>query len=120
MAKKKSAKGKGAEAWRAAALSYPETVEVDSCNKKAFKARDKSFLFLGVRDTDYNIMVRLGDSRGEAEKMAAKDPDNISVGPHWITATFASTQALPAGLIRRWIDESWRLLAPKKLVASLD
>ena len=91
-----------------------------SCNKTAFKARKKSFLFLGELDGRYNIMVRLGDSRFEAEAVAEKDPDLVSVGPHWVTAEFANKYKFPVGLVARWIDESFRLVAPKKLIAELD
>ena len=120
MPKKKSSQVKGAQAWRTVALRYPECEEGTACNKSAFKARKKSYLFLGTDMNSYNVMVKLGDSRNEAERMAANDPDNVSVGPHWITATFDDKTPLPTEMVERWIDESFRLAAPKKLVALLD
>ncbi len=88
-----------------------------SCTKIAYKAGGKSFLFLGTGDGDYEIMVKLGDSRKEAEAMAAEHPDKVHVGPHWITATFKERQRLSKKLVERWIGESFRLCAPKKLIA---
>ena len=112
--KKKSAK-KGSALWRSVALSYPEVEEGSSCNKAAFKVKGKSFLFLGPEDGGYNIMVKLAASRAEAETM-----DGVEVGPHWITARFKDSARLSSGLVERWIDESYRALAPKRLLKDLD
>ena len=106
----------GPQSWRSAAEKYPELEAVPSCNKTAFKARKKSFLFLGEDENSYNIMVKLGDSRAEAEELAAKNPDRISVGPHWTTAEFDNNAKLARELVERWVEESFRLVAPKTLV----
>jgi predicted DNA-binding protein (MmcQ/YjbR family) len=104
-----------------AAMKLPETAEGASCNNSAFKARGKAFLYLGERDDEtFKVMVKLSDSRAEAEKMAKADPDAVGVGPHWITAYFEQKKKLPAGLAERWVEESFRAVAPKKLIAEYD
>jgi hypothetical protein len=37
----------------------------------------------------------------------------------WITATFPAKDTPPLDLLKDWIDESYRAVAPKKLVAAL-
>ena len=106
---------------RKIALQYPEAEEGTSCNKAAFKARNKAFLFVGMDDTSYNVMLKLHESLAEAKKLAAKEPDHYGVGGmDWVKATFSHHESSPAGLMEKWIDESYRLLAHKQLVALLD
>lgn len=106
---------------RALAMRYPETTEGTSCTKAAFKVRTKSFLFLEEKEDSWNLMLKLDESLDEAELLAEKQPDNYSVGKHgWTTLRFPSGKGPPVKLLDRWVDESFRLLAPRKLVAVLD
>lgn len=106
---------------RIMALEYPGVTEGTSCNKAAFKAGKKSFVFLGEQDDGWNLMVKLSDSLDEAELMAETKPDNVSVGQHgWTTLRFANGKGPAKKVLKRWIDESYRLLATKKLIAQLD
>lgn len=104
-------------ALRTRALAFPEVVEGDSCVKRSFKVRKKGFLYLGENAKGYNVMVKLGASLDEATAMAARRPETWSVGKGgWAILKFGPTE----GLIERWMDESFRLQAPKKLLAELD
>lgn len=112
------------QALRALALHYPETEEAIACQgtaleKSSFKARSKAFLFLGGAGASFNVMVKLRVSLAEATELAAKQPGCYKVGAHgWVTAAF-DNQSPPPGLLERWIDESYRLLAPRSLLALL-
>lgn len=106
---------------RECALSYPGTSEGTSCNKAAFKAGGKSFVFLGESDDGWNLMVKLGESLDEASLLADQKPDNFSVGKHgWTTLRFPSGKGPAKKLLNNWVNESYRLLASKKLIAELD
>ncbi len=108
------------QALRRMALQYPEADEGTACTKSAFKARNKSFLFVGWDDTSYNVMLKLGDSLAEAARLAASEPERYKVGATgWVTATLAHDDSPPQGLFERWIDESYRLLVHQQLVAML-
>jgi hypothetical protein len=37
----------------------------------------------------------------------------------WVTATFGPAEKAPIDAVRSWIDESFRAVAPKRLVATL-
>jgi hypothetical protein len=108
-----------AEALRGIALLYPEVEEGASCTKKSFKARGNAFLYVGVAGDSYNVMLKLRESQAEATALALKD-SRFKVGAQgWVTATFGLADSPPSGLFERWIDESYRLLVDKKLVATL-
>jgi hypothetical protein len=100
---------------RATALRLPDTEEGVACEgtaleKRTIKVRRKAFLFLGAADA----MLKLGDSKVEAAKLAAKEPDRYKVGATgWVTVKFGD-EPPPAGLLKRWIDESYRLAAPAR------
>ena len=65
-------------------------------------------------------MVKLRESLAEAAKLEAKEPECYAVGGHgWVKVTLGRDQFPPPGLLERWIDESYRLLVPKQLVALL-
>lgn len=105
---------------RALASKLPQVEEGTSCAKAAFKAGKKSFLFVGEADGTCEVMVKLAGSLKEAEHLAAKEPECYKVGVHgWVTCTFAPGRKLPKGLFERWVEESFRLVAPKRLVALL-
>jgi len=107
-------------ALRRIALRLPETLEGMTCGKQAFKARNKAFLFVGSEETTYNIMVKLRDALPEAASLQAKSPEKYAVGGHgWVKATFSHSAPLPVGRFERWIEESYRLLVPRQLVAFL-
>jgi hypothetical protein len=111
---------KAMQAWRRTALGYPEAEEGTSCNKSAFKARNKAFLFMGMDHVSYNAMVKLQGCLAEAAKLATKEPHRYAVGKGgWVKATYSRDESPPAGLLERWIDESYRLLVHKQLVAML-
>ena len=108
-------------ALRTRALGFPEVVEGDSCVKRSFKVRKKGFLYLGENAKGYNVMVKLGASLDEATAMAAERPETWSVGKGgWAILKFGPDEAPPEGLIERWMDESFRLQAPKRLLAEMD
>lgn len=106
---------------RKIAFKFPEVTEGASCVNRAFKAGKKSFLFLGMKADTYSVRLKLQASLAEAEKLEQKSPETYSVGMHgWTLITLPHSKNPPKGLMPRWIEESYRLLAPKKLVAQIE
>ncbi len=106
---------------RSRALAFPEVAEGDSCVKRSFKVRKKGFLYLGEKADEYNVMVKLGPSIEEASALAIARPKTWSVGKGgWAILKFDPAERPPEGLLERWMEESYRLQAPKTLVAALD
>jgi hypothetical protein len=78
--------------------------------------RKKAFLFLGAADA----MMKLSDSLDEANELADAEPERYKAGAHgWVTVAFGDAETLPMDRLLKWLDESYRLLAPKKLLAQL-
>ena len=104
---------------RETATSMPE-VEVGAvCDKVAFKAGKKNFLFLGSDGESYD--VKLKDSLAEANDLPAGQAGTISVGPSgWVELEFSKHKSLPKAVLKRWIEESFRLLVLKKISSKLD
>lgn len=110
----------GTRALRAIAASYPETEEVGVCVNTSFKALGKAFAFVGAKPEGYSLRLKLKASLEEAERLAAETPSVYSVGKFgWTLVKLPHDERLPDDLAARWIDESFRLLAPKKLVKTV-
>jgi predicted DNA-binding protein (MmcQ/YjbR family) len=108
------------KAVRAIAMKLPGAEEGVSCGKCAFKTGGKAFLFMGMDDHSWNLLLKLSDSLPEASALAAKEPQRYGVGStHWVSVQLPHTVSLPAKLAEGWIHESFRLLAPKKIAALL-
>lgn len=98
------------EALRRHALSLPETSEGIACagtvlETSTVKAGSKAFLFLGLHE----LRLKLEASVDEATRLG------YPVGAHgWVKVTVAEGAEWPLDVLQRWVDESYRLLAPKK------
>ncbi len=105
-------------ALRDTAMALPETSEGTSCVNRAFKVRKKNFFFLGEKPDSVRVMIKLSASLDEA---AALNDPRISVGSMgWVTIVFAHDDVPDAELLARWVLESFRTLAPKSVVKTLD
>lgn len=105
---------------RAFALSYPETHEDFPWGHRALKVRGKAFVFLSKDEPGLSLSVKLPASAEGALQFGFCEPTHYGLGRSgWVTATFAPRAAVPVEVLRSWIDESYRAVAPKKLVAGL-
>jgi hypothetical protein len=78
--------------------------EGTSVERSTFKVHKKAFLFLGTGDA----MVKLRESAPEARKLAG-----CKVGASgWTKVVWGPEGAPPLDLLKKWIDESYRLMAP--------
>jgi predicted DNA-binding protein (MmcQ/YjbR family) len=99
------------------ALSLPEAVEDHPWGEDVAKVRGKVFVFLGGRDST-QITVKLVESHEHALSIDGAQPTGYGLGKAgWVTVPF---RGVAADVVRDWIEESYRIVAPKRLVASLD
>lgn len=102
---------------RAVALALPETSEGTSCVNRAFKVRKKNFLFVGEKENEVRVMLKLNGSLDMAQAM---DDPRVSVGKTgWVTVKFAPDDVPDEELLLAWVEESFRALGPKTLVKQL-
>jgi predicted DNA-binding protein (MmcQ/YjbR family) len=110
---------------RAAALALPEAVEEFPWGHTAIKVRKKIFVTLVKEDgeaapSELSLSVKLPVSRDFALVFDWAEPTGYGLGRSgWITARFSGDDEPDLELLTRWIRESYRAIAPKKLSATL-
>jgi predicted DNA-binding protein (MmcQ/YjbR family) len=109
-------------ALRDIAMQYPEAHEDHPWGHRAIKVGKKAFVFLGgEKDTkELSMSVKLPQSRDMAADLPFAEPTGYGLGKSgWVTARFTKVSDVPVDLLRAWIDESYRAIAPKKLIKTL-
>ena len=108
----------GFAALRAYGLAFPETVEDFPWGHTALKVRNKTFVWLDESDGTLSLTVKLPVSRDFAETFDFAAPAGYGLGRSgWISCRFGTGEAADLDLLQRWIAESYRAVAPKKLAA---
>ncbi|RKG66203.1 MmcQ/YjbR family DNA-binding protein [Corallococcus sp. CA054B] len=102
------------------AMSYPKAHEDFPWGHRAMKVNDKTFLFMTVDGEKLNLSAKLPDSKDAALTLPFTEPTEYGLGKSgWVTAHFDEASQVPVPVIKAWIDESYRAIAPKKLVDQL-
>ena len=110
-----------AAALRQHALSYPETNEEFPWGHRAFKVKGKAFVFVSFWQGKLGLSVKLPLSGRVALTFPFASPTEYGLGKSgWVTARFAAADDLPLHMLEEWIDESFRAIAPKKVLARLE
>ena len=83
------------------------------------KVGKKIFVFFGTAEL-LSIGVKLPDSADHALSVPGAEPMSYGLGRHgWVVVPVDRPEA-PNELLQDWIEESYRAVATKKLVAQLD
>ncbi|MEU9117401.1 MmcQ/YjbR family DNA-binding protein [Streptomyces sp. NPDC048483] len=107
------------------ALGLPGAVEEFPWGESVIKVNKKVFVFLGVGDGSHppGITVKLKDLEAHAHALTAPGakPAGYGLGKSgWVQIPLAEQAAPVAELLCDWTEESYRVIAPKKLIAELD
>lgn len=113
-------------ALRAHALAFPDATEDFPWEHRAIKVRGKVFVFMGTgaeggsSDDDFFITCKLPESHAMALALAGVKPTGYGLGKAgWVSARYRPGKA-PVAMLREWITESYRAVAPKTLLKALD
>jgi predicted DNA-binding protein (MmcQ/YjbR family) len=107
-------------ALRSFALSLPGAVEEFPWGDRVVKVNKKVFVFLGTHEGGLAMSVKLAETAAIALTLPFASPTRYGLGKSgWVTALFAKNEKPPLDMLRAWIEESYRAVAPAKLVASL-
>ncbi len=121
MARKSKTLAKIDSVLRTIALDYPEATLEHPWGHDAFKVRKKVFLFLALEDERLGMSMKLPHSAAQALKNSWAEPTGYGLGKHgWVSASFKPGDDPPLGLLQQWLEESYRCIAPKKLLKLLD
>jgi predicted DNA-binding protein (MmcQ/YjbR family) len=106
---------------RKTALAYPDAYEEMPWGHHAIKVKGKAFVFLAADDATFSLSAKLPSSAGVALQLPFASPTEYGLGRSgWVTARFPRSARLPVDILGMWIEESYRALAPKRIVAQLD
>jgi predicted DNA-binding protein (MmcQ/YjbR family) len=102
------------------ALSFPEASEDQPWEEDTVaKVRKKIFVFFGGPDSR-RMTVKLVESHGHALSVEGAQPSAYGLGKSgWVTVPLEA-DGVDATVLRDWIEESYRIVAPKRLVTELD
>ncbi len=108
---------------RAICLPYPEAVEAEAFGSPTFQVRTKNFAM--VHKPDERVSVWCKAQPGAQEAYIASEPERYYRPPYlgpagWIAAWISPACNPDWDEIAAIIDESYRLIAPKRLVRRLD
>lgn len=105
-----------ADAIRKQALGYPETTEDHPWGESAFKVKGKTFVFMRAEGDQISFSLKLPDSRDFALGFAGSIPTPYGLGSKgWVTMRPLDGK-VPVEVIRKLVDESFRAVAPKRVL----
>jgi predicted DNA-binding protein (MmcQ/YjbR family) len=106
------------------ALSFPSAYEDHPWGETVVKVNKKIFVFLGAdpNQPDYfYLTVKLPMSSNVALQYSYISPSGYGLGKSgWVTVKCKAEELPAIELFEVWIEESYRAIAPKKLVAELE
>ncbi|KUN61748.1 dGTPase [Streptomyces canus] len=107
------------------ALGLPGTTEEFPWGETVAKVNKKVFVFLGVSDGSYpmGVTVKLKDAEAHAHALTSPgaEPAGYGLGKAgWVRVPLAEKGSPAADLLCDWVEESYRAIAPKRLIAELD
>ena len=82
---------------------------------------NKTFVYLSVQGGGLSISVKLPVTGKEVLRLPNALPTGYALGKSgWVSLEFAAGDAVPVETVKRWMMESYRAQAPKKLVKQLE
>jgi predicted DNA-binding protein (MmcQ/YjbR family) len=103
------------------ALSFPEATEAHPWGHTVAKVKGKIFFSMSVDQGSFKVSMKLPRSREFALDRPFCEPTHYGLGQHgWVSAKFGPKDKPPVDLLEGWIEESFRAIAPKKVVAAFD
>jgi predicted DNA-binding protein (MmcQ/YjbR family) len=109
---------------RAFALDLPEAWEDFPWGESVAKVGAKVFVFLGMGDGShppgFTVKLKREESHAHALTVPGAQPAGYGLGKSgWVSVPFGD--GTPSDeVLCEWIEESYRVVAPKRLVAKLD
>lgn len=107
---------------RAFALSLPQATEDFPWGESVAKVNGKVFVFLGSAASSGapHMTVKLDESHGHALAIEGAERTGYGLGKSgWVTVPLRA-RGVTMGILRDWVEESYRIVAPRRIVAELD
>jgi len=103
------------------ALAFPESVLDHPWGEDVVKVNGKVFVFFGIVEKErLHVTVKLPEAGEFALTFPFAQPSGYGLGKAgWVTSMFGSGDSPPIDILEDWIEESYRAVAPKRLVREL-
>ena len=103
------------------ALAYPDAWKDHPWGETVVKVGKKVFVFFGLPRGGLHVTCKLPHTFDVAlSTFSFAEATGYGLGASgWVTATFDGKDNVPVPLLLDWIDESYRAVAPAKLVKQL-
>ena len=109
---------------QAYALSFPGAYAEHPWGQTVIKVKRKVFLFVNgaiAPQDGVSLSVKLPHSGADVLELPLAEPTGYGMGKHgWVTLLIMRDDQLPPRLLEASLDESYRAVAPKRLLAELD
>jgi predicted DNA-binding protein (MmcQ/YjbR family) len=109
---------------QAYALTFPGAFAEHPWGQTVIKVHKKVFLFVNgaiAPEDGVSLSVKLPHTGPDLLQMPFAEPMGYGMGKHgWVTLLLMRDDRTPLELLEAWIDESYRAVAPKRLLAELD
>lgn len=102
------------------ALGLPGAVEEHPWGESCAKVGGKVFAFLGHGDGEPGLSVKLPQSSATALTLPGCTPTGYGLGRSGWVSVRLQAEGPDEDTLIGWIEESWRAVAPKKLVRAYD
>lgn len=103
------------------AMKYPQVHEDFPWGHRAIKVNKKAFTFIVADENGLSMSVKLPESNGAALMLPFAEPTGYGMAKSgWVTCQFKPSERAPIEILEKFLDESYRAVAPKKLVKLLD
>lgn len=110
------------EQLRLFALGLPGAFEAHPWGERVVKVNKKVFVFLGMPDSpELHISIKLPSSASDALERPYAKPTGYGLGKAgWVTLDVPPDSEVDLDELKAWVIESYRAVAPKKLLKELD
>jgi predicted DNA-binding protein (MmcQ/YjbR family) len=107
---------RGEAALRKHALGFPEAREDFPWGERVIKVNKKIFVFLHGDAKTLRVTTKLPASYGAALLAPFARPTRYGLGKSgWVSCEFKAGDQVPYDILKSWIEESYRAVAPKRL-----
>ena len=121
MAARKSKSNELVASLKSFALGLPGAWPDNPWGDSVVKVGKKIFVFLGEGADDSGITVKVPESHDHAMSFAGAMPTGYGLGKAgWVTIPVAGLGGDDAEVLHDFVEESYRNIAPKKLIKELD
>lgn len=101
-------------------LALPEVTEEFPWGHRTAKVKGKMFAILTLDNDGLGVTTKLPESSEAALTLPFTEPTGYGLGKSgWVSSRFKPGSEVPVGLLSQWIHESFRAVAPRKVLDAL-